>query len=149
VFFGLCSQLVAQSFTDSNLPIVIINTDRGWDIVDDPRIPGSMKIMYRGPGERNYISDQDSADYLNYDGRIDIEIRGSSSQHFSKKQYGFSTRLADDISRNNVSLLGMPEEHDWILNGMVYDTARVRDYLCYNLSRQLGNYVQGPLTARW
>ncbi len=100
-----------------------------------------MKIIYRGLGERNHLSDQGNPDYLNYDGRIDIEIRGSSSQAFSKKQYGFSTRLADDISKNNISLLGMPEEHDWILNGMVYDTARIRDYLCYNLSRQLGNYA--------
>ena len=141
LFFGHCSQVIAQSFTDSNLPIVIINTDRGWDIVDEPRILASMKIIYRGPGERNYFSDRDNPDYLNYDGRIDIEIRGSSSQAFSKKQYGFSTHLSDDVSRNNVSLLGMPEEHDWILNGMVYDTAMIRDYLCYNLYRQLGNYA--------
>ena len=141
LFFGLCSQVVAQSFTDSNLPIVIINTDNGWNIEDEPRILASMKIIYRGPGERNYFSDRENPDYLNYDGRIDIEIRGSSSQYFSKKQYGFSTRLSDDVSRNNVSLLGMPEEHDWILNGMVYDTAMIRDYLCYNLYRQLGNYA--------
>lgn len=134
-------RLIAQSFSDSNLPIVLINTDRGMDIVNDPRIPASMKIIYRGPGERNYLTDQGNPDYLNYDGRIDIEIRGSSSQAFSKKQYGLSTRLSDDISRNNVSLLGLPDEHDWILNGMVYDTARVRDYLCYNLYRRLGNYA--------
>jgi len=139
--FGLCSQLGGQSFTDSNLPIVIINTDLGWDIVDDPRTLADMKIIYSGPGERNYLSDLENPDHLNYDGRIDIEIRGSSSQVFEKKQYGFSTRLSDDISRNNVSLLGLPEEHDWILNGMVYDTARIRDYLCYNLYRQLGNYA--------
>jgi hypothetical protein len=141
LFFGLCSQVVAQSFTDSNLPIVMINTDYGWDIVDEPRIMATMKIIYRGPGERNYYSDRDNPDYLNYDGRIDIEIRGSSSQAFSKKQYGFSTRLSDDVSKNNVSLLGMPEEHDWILNGMVYDTAMIRDYLCYNLYRKLGSYA--------
>ncbi len=60
LFFGLGSQLVAQSFTDSNLPIVIINTDRGWDIVDDPRIPGDMIIIYKGPGERNFLSDQEN-----------------------------------------------------------------------------------------
>lgn len=119
----------------------MINTDYGWDIVDEPRIMATMKIIYRGPGERNHYSDRDNPDYLNYDGRIDIEIRGSSSQAFSKKQYGFSTRLSDDVSKNNVSLLGMPEEHDWILNGMVYDTAMIRDYLCYNLYRQLGNYA--------
>jgi len=141
LIFFLGSQAEAQSFTNSNLPIVIINTDGGADIPDNPRILASLKIIYRGPGERNYVSDQDNPAYLNYDGRIDIEIRGSSSQAFSKKQYGFSTRLTDNISNNNVSLLGMPEENDWILNGMVYDTALIRDYLCYNLSRQMGNYA--------
>ena len=105
LFFGLCGQVVAQSFTDSNLPIVVVNTDHGWEPVDEPRIPASMKIIYRGPGERNYLTDQENPDYLNYDGRIDIEIRGASSQAFAKKQYGFSTRLADNVSRNNVSLL--------------------------------------------
>jgi len=137
----LCIRVAGQSFTDSNLPIILINTDNNLDIVDEPRIMATMKIIYRGPGERNYLSDEGNPAYLDYDGRIDIEIRGSSSQAFSKKQYGFSTRLSDDISRNNVSLLGMPEEHDWILNGMVFDTTMIRDYLCFNLFRKMGNYA--------
>jgi hypothetical protein len=135
-----CGRAFAQ-LTNSNLPIVIINTDYGREIIDEPRVPATMKIIYRGPGERNYFSDQGNPDYLDYDGRIDIEIRGSSSQAFFKKQYGFSTRLSDDISKNNVSLLGMPEEHDWILNGMVFDTTMIRDYLCFNLFRQMGHYA--------
>jgi len=101
-----------------------------------------MKIINRGGGERNYVTDQYNTAYLNYNGRIDIETRGSSSQwEIEKKQYGFSTRMADDITNNNVSLLGMPSENDWILNGMVYDSAFVRDYLCYNLSWQIGEYA--------
>jgi hypothetical protein len=40
-----------------------------------------------------------------------------------------------------VRLLGMPAEHDWILNGMVFDPALIRDYLCFNLSRQIGEYA--------
>ena len=40
--------LESQSLTDSNLPIVIINTDGGVPIVDDPRVLASMKIIYRG-----------------------------------------------------------------------------------------------------
>ena len=135
-----CGRAFAQ-LANSNLPIVIISTDYGREIIDEPRVPATMKIIYRGPGERNYLSDQGNPDYLDYDGRIDIEIRGSSSQAFSKKQYGFSTRLSDNISKNNVSLLGMPEEHDWILNGMVFDTTRIRDYLCFNLFRQMGHYA--------
>ena len=131
----------AQSFTDSNLPIVIIDTEGGATIPDEPKIPATMKIIYRGEGERNYMSDQDNPEYLNYNGKIDIEIRGSSSQYSSKKQYGFTTRKEDGITNNNVSLLGIPSENDWILNSMVFDSALVRDYLCFNLSRQLGEYA--------
>jgi len=131
----------AQSFTDSNLPIVIINTDGGTPIIDNPRVLASMKIICRGPGERNYVADQDNPLYLNYDGRIDIEIRGSSSQESNKKNYGFTTRKADNITNNNVSLLNLPEENDWIFNGMVFDPALIRDYLCYNFSRQIGEYA--------
>jgi hypothetical protein len=137
----LTGYIDAQTFTDSNLPIVIINTDGSVPIVDNPRALASMKIIYRGPGERNYLTDQDNPQYLNYTGRIDIEIRGSSSQVTDKKQYGFSTLMADNVSKNNVSLLGMPDEHDWIFNGMVFDPAMMRDYLCYNLSRQIGEYA--------
>lgn len=133
----VCGQVI----TDSNLPIVIINTDRSAPIVDDPRVLATMKIIYRGPGERNYLADQDNFQYLNYNGRINIEIRGSSTQERPKKQYGFTTLMSDNITKNNVSLLGLPKENDWILNAMVFDPSLMRDYICYNLSRQLGEYA--------
>ena len=130
-----------QILTDSNLPIVIINTDGGVAIPDEPKVKATMKIIDRGPGLRNYVSDQFNTAYLNYNGRIGIEIRGSSSQVSPKKNYGLTTRMADDVTNNNVSLLGMPEENDWILGGMVFDTSMVRDYFCQSLSRQMGNYA--------
>jgi len=140
LFISLYCPAFPQAFTDSNLPIVIINTDFGVEIPDNPRVLGSMKIIYRGPGERNYVSDQNNPAYLNYNGRIDIELRGSSSQVTEKKQYRFSTKKADNVLNNNVSLLGMPSDNDWILNGMVFDPALIRDYLTFNLSRQIGEY---------
>jgi len=130
-----------SSFSSSNLPIVIINTDHGVTIPDDPRVNADMKIIYRGEGLRNYLSDKDSSKYLNYDGRINIEIRGSSSQVDPKKQYGLSTKQADGILNNNVSLLGMPADNDWILNALVFETSLMRNYLCYNLSRMIGEYA--------
>jgi hypothetical protein len=36
---------------------------------------------------------------------------------YQKKQYGLTTLKADNDS-NNVSIFGMPEENDWILNGL-------------------------------
>lgn len=134
------SSLVAQ-FTDSNLPIVIIETDNNLEIPDQPRITASMKIIYRGPGERNYVSDGVDDSRLNYNGRIRIETRGSSSQILVKKQYGLTTVLTDNITNNNVSLLGMPAENDWVLNGLAYDASLIRDFLSFNLSLLIGNYA--------
>jgi len=123
----LSLQVAGQNFTDSNLPIVIISTDGGVTIPDEPKIKATMKIIDRGPGERNYVTDQDNPLYLNYNGRIGIETRGSSSQESPKKNYGFKTRKEDDKTNNNVSLLGMPVENDWILGGMGFDNGRIRN----------------------
>lgn len=132
---------IPANFISSNLPVIIINTDGGVAIPDNPRVLANMKIIYRGPGERNFLTDQFNTALLNYDGRINIEVRGSSSQSTPKKQYGFSTKMADGITKNNVSLLGLPAENDWILNGLVFDQSLMRNYLCFNLSRKIGEYA--------
>lgn len=130
----------------SNLPIVVINTDidpftgKPRDIVDDPKILGNMKIIYRPDGSRNYLSDQNTSDYLNYDGRIGIEFRGSTSQTLPKKPYGLTTLKADNVSNNNVSIFGMPKENDWVLNALAFDPSLIRDFLSYELSAKIGNY---------
>lgn len=130
-----------QIFTDSNLPIVLINTDGGVGIPDAPRVFASMKIIYRGQGLRNYLTDQNTPAYINYSGRINIETRGSSSQTLPKKQYGFTTYKADNVTKFNVSLLGLPADNDWIFNGLGFEPSLIRDYLCYNLSRMMGEYA--------
>lgn len=147
LFYGLISNLYSQTFTDSNLPIVIINTDLNsttglpLEILDNPRILSNMKIIKHPDGSRNFMTDQNTAAFLNYNGRISIEIRGSSSQLPPKKPYGITTLQANNTTNNNVSLLGMPAENDWVLNSIAFDKSFVRDYLCYNLSRQMGNYA--------
>jgi hypothetical protein len=132
---------LSQTFTDSNLPIVMINTDGAAPIPDAPRVFGTMKIINRGNGQRNYLTDMDSSSFLDYNGRIAIEIRGSSSQVTAKKQYGFSTLVPGDTAEANVSLLGFPKDNDWVLNGMVWDPMMMRDYICYNLFRRMGEYA--------
>jgi CotH kinase protein/Lamin Tail Domain/Secretion system C-terminal sorting domain len=143
----LFCQVQAQVFTNSNLPIVLITTDNDPStgqpkpIVDDPRVLGTMKIIYHTDGTRNYVNNINTPEFINYDGRIDIEIRGSSSQDIPKKSYGFSTLLPDNITDNNVSLLNMPQEHDWVLSGIAFDTSMVRDYVSYHIAREMGNYA--------
>ena len=140
LFFSLT--VLAQEFTSSNLPIVVIETDGGANIPDEPKVLGTMKIIWHQDGSRNYMTDIDNPEFLNYDGRIGIEMRGYSSQMVSnKKPYGLTTLQDDNVSNNNVSLLGMPAENDWILNSLAYDQTGMRDVLAYELSKDLGQYA--------
>ena len=141
IFLSFCFVIKAQGFRESNLPIVIITTDGNREIPDEPKIGATLKIIDSPDGSRNKVSNASDPQYLNYSGRIKIEIRGSSSQSLPKKPYGFTTYKEDNITKNNVSILGMPEENDWILNSIAYDPSLIRNYLSYYLARQLGNYA--------
>ena len=122
-------------FTSSNLPIVVINTN-GQIIVDDEKITADMGVIYNGEGIRNNLTDP----YNNYNGKIGIEIRGSTSQMFPKKQYAVETRdaLGDDL---DVSLMGFPEESDWILFAPYNDKSLMRDVLVYKIASSMGRYA--------
>lgn len=133
--------------TDSNLPIIIINVDvdpitnEPFAITSDPKTLATMKIIKRPDGSRNYLTDENTTPFLNYNGRIKIDLRGSSSQELPKKPYGFTTLKVDNVSNNNVSILGMPSENDWVLNSLAFDPSLIRDVLSYDMSRKLGNYA--------
>ena len=121
--------------TSSNLPIVVIDT-RGQSIPDEPKIDAMMGIIDNGPGARNYVTDP----FNGFNGPIGIEVRGSSTQQFPKKQYGIETRdsTGGDLS---VSLLGMPSESDWVLSAPYNDKSLMRDALMHTLARSLGRYA--------
>jgi len=148
LLFGLrIFTAAAQDFTDSNLPIVVIDTDidpdtgQPYEIPDDPRVYANMRIIFHPDGSRNYLTDIGTPSLLDYDGRISIETRGSSSQDLPKKPYGLTTLEADDATNNNVPLLGMPSENDWVLNALAFDPSLMRDYLSYTLARNIGDYA--------
>ena len=123
------------SFTSSNLPIIIIDTF-GQAIKDEYRVQANMKIIYNGEGTRNNLTDLPN----NYDGWIDIELRGSASLAYPKKQYRFETQ--DSLRNNfNVSLLGLPRENDWIFYGPYDDQSLIRNVLAYKLSNNIGRYA--------
>jgi len=123
------------TFTSSNLPIVLINTN-GQIIPGDHKITADMGIIYNGEGIRNYLTDP----FNNYEGKIGIELRGSTSLNYPKKQYGFETRDSAG-NNNNVSLLGFPAENDWILNAPYADKSLIRNALVYKLANESGRYA--------
>lgn len=121
------------SFTDSNLPIVVINTGTAV-IVDAYKITADFGVIYNGVGMRNHLTDP-----YNYFGKIGIEIRGSTSQQYPKKSYGLETR--DAIGNNlDTTILGLPKENDWILYGAYPDKTLMRNEITYDLFRRMGHY---------
>lgn len=120
------TQIVKAQLTSSTLPIIVINTN-GQTIADDPKKTCDMGIIYNGPGQTNYLTDP----FNHYMGKIGIEIRGSTSQQYPKKSYGFETR--DSLGENdNVALLGMPKDNDWILYGAYPDKTLMRNEFTFS-----------------
>lgn len=110
---------------EDKLPQITINTN-GGTIVDEPKVNAEMTIS--------------KTDVVSFEGYIGIEFRGASSQGFPKKSYGVETRDANNEDLN-VSLLGFPEEEDWILYGPYSDKSLVRNMLIYDLSREMDRYA--------
>ncbi len=121
-------------FTTSNLPIVLLNT-AGIEIPDEPKIDATMQIIYNGVGIINNITDIPNI----FDNKIGIELRGSSSINYPQKPYKLETRNALNV-KQNVSLLGMPSESDWILLSNYNDKVFIRNTLSYKLFNEMGNY---------
>lgn len=125
----------SQSFTSSNLPIVLIDT-KGANIVDEPKIVASMQVIDKGAGQTNSLTDAPS-----FSSVIGIELRGASSQIlFPKKPYGVELRDAGGVNSLAQSLLGMPAESDWVFNATYNDKTLVRETLTYNFYHQMSKY---------
>jgi hypothetical protein len=137
IVLSLTNVFFAQvNFTDSNLPIVVVTTPVGQQINDVNRIVCDMGVIDNGPGVRNYLVNP----YNNYNGIIAIEVRGSTSQQYPKKSYGFETQDALGMN-NNVPLLGLPIENDWILYGPYPDKTLIRDVMTFDIFQKMGHYA--------
>ncbi len=124
------------SWNDSTLlPLLIIDTN-GEEIPDEPRIKAHMGLIHNETGAYNKLEDP----YSEYDGQISIERRGESSQYFyDKKSFSIETQTSNG-DNNNVSLLGLPEENDFVLNAPYGDKSLMRNVLSYRLFEKFGHY---------
>lgn len=124
-----------SSFTSSNLPIFVIDTE-GQQIVDYQRVNVHMGVIDNMGGERNHLSDP----FNGFDGKVGIKLRGSSTLWFPKKQYAVEIR--DTIDNDlDASLLGLPKESDWILNGPYTDKSLMRNVVIFTMAREMGRYA--------
>ena len=110
---------------EKNIIIASVNTNN-VEIVDEPKIPGTLRFLQK--------------DSTIFEGPIGIEIRGSSSQMFPKKSYGFET-WDEENNDLNVELLDFPKEEDWIFYAPYSDKSLIRNVLIYELSNDIDFYA--------
>lgn len=133
--FQLCSADIGTVvLEESELPIVMINT-LDQNIIEDTKIDCLMDIKYNGPGTTTSINDPSNI----YSGNIGIEIRGLTSASYPQHPYGFETRDAMGAN-NNVSILGMPAENDWVLLSNYNDRTLLKNVLAFKLFGEMDNY---------
>jgi hypothetical protein len=119
---------------ESNLPLVVITTN-GQTIPDEPKVDVHMKIMDFSPF-LNHPTDPGNF----YDGDAGIEIRGSYSASLPQKPYGIETRDSLGMN-NNISILNMPSENDWILLPNYNDKTFLRNIVAFDLFEKMGHYA--------
>jgi len=126
-----------QAFT-SNLPIVVIDT-LGSTIGTTSFCLSFSAFLDTAADARAAITQTP-----NHTGRSGIRARGFSSAPggfggFLKFQYALET-WDENNEDKKYSLLGFPEESDWILQGPYSDKTLMRNYLIYNWSNDIGRY---------
>jgi len=122
-------------FTSSNLPIIIIDTD-GGRINADKKITAKMQIIDNGNNKRNNITDSPN----DYNGFIEIKLRGNSSLSFEQKRYTLET-VGEDGKKFDTPLLGMPADNDWVLLSPYNDISMMRDVFAFDLWNKMGYWA--------
>ena len=119
----------------TKLPVVYMNTS-GQQILKENVIWGSIALL-DGNGEEQSIFSVPNSIY-----RATIKYRGASSySKFDKKQYRIKFYKNKKDSAKKVSLAGMGENSEWVLNGPYLDKTLIRNKLVYDLARELNGWA--------
>ena len=68
-----------------------------------------------------------------------IYVRGGISTVFNKKQFRLKLRKGDEY--NELSLLGMDADEDWILDAMYADYSKIRTKLSYDIWNEMNSHT--------
>lgn len=123
------------SIFSSHLPLVLIETN-GQSIKKEEAIWSKIRIIDTQNG-KNSLHDEyafQTAARINY--------RGNSSYFFDKKQYHLEFyEEKGGIKRNDIAVMGMAKECDWVLNGPFLDQTLIRNSLLYGVSREIMDWA--------
>lgn len=118
----------------TDIPLVVINTNGNG--ISWTKSPVDLKIIDNGVGNLNYPANAGNV----FQGKAGIKRRGAFSSSLPQAPYTFTTYSGNGAD-SNLSLLGMPSEHDWILLANYNDKSFVRNPLMYHIFRDMGHYA--------
>ena len=124
-----------ESAMSSVLPIVKLTTV-GSAINNDIKVPVHMEIIDNGPGQLNFVTDQN----YSYEGNIMAELQGFTGPSYPKKNYDFDLVDANGI-KIDTSLLGLPAENDWVFKAEYLDHSLLINSVTYEFARRMGRYA--------
>lgn len=117
----------------SDLPVIVVETGRK-KVNQTVAVDGTFYLYETGADGVTVYGNDHSASITSL---CDIRIRGQSSALiYAKKQYKIHLKN-EDGSNNNLALLGLPSENDWIINGTYGDKTVMHNYLAYALEAQM------------
>ena len=119
----------------TTLPVIYINTE-GQQILKENKIRGNIALLDENGEEQSILSTP------NHLYSATIKYRGASSYgNFDKKQYRIKFCKKNSDKAKNVSLAGMSEHSEWVLNGPYLDKTLMRNKLMYDLARELTGWA--------
>lgn len=104
----------------------------------EPYVDGKISI-FQSENKQNTLLDSPVIE-----SNIRIKRRGNSSMVYEKAQYLIKT-VTESGEYRDVNVLGMGEEHEWILNGSMADKSMLRNYLSYRLASEIMPYTPDNL----
>lgn len=123
-------------------PGILLVDTLGQSIVTETKIDAWMEEIRWHDGTGSHLDHSPRT----WEGHVGIEVHGSSSASFSKRNYRIELRddNGDDL---DYALLGLPEEADWVLHGPYSDKSLIRNAIAYGLGRAISTGQWQPRTA--
>lgn len=117
----------------SNLPIIVLHGGGQYVSRNSPTL-ARMECFDAGTQRSSVHAKPD------YEGMVSIHPRGNTSLHQPKQSFTLHT-LDSQTNQIKVSLLGLPQEADWVLYAPYEDKTLLRDVLAFELARNMGRYA--------
>lgn len=144
------NDFIADEGFTSHMPVVILDTGENEPPVNtyflaaegryadieglDPYVNGTF-ILFDNQKGLNSLSDEPALV-----SSMRIKRRGNSSMFFEKAQWMIKLITASGQD-NDQDLLGMGSEHEWILNGSMFDKSMIRNYLVNRIASEFMPYT--------